>query len=124
VKTVFCQSLNITNGPTLSGSSGQLQLAAAAGQGAYIGMTSGAGGGPPAIELNGHSGTASALGSFIRIGRNTNGGGASSGCLIFENIGGTSYALWVDSVGKLRIGTALPAGALNDAGGTIVGTQA
>jgi hypothetical protein len=61
-------------------------------------------------------------GSYIVLARNTNAGTPAAGFVQMENRAGTTYYLWVDSVGKLRVGTTAPTNA-NDATGTIVGTQ-
>jgi hypothetical protein len=71
------------------------------------------------------NGTGSATGNAILIGRNSSGSGAP-GLLQLEDKAGTSYWLWVDSLGKLRISSAGPPeedGAPSDTSGTVVGTQ-
>jgi hypothetical protein len=86
-------------------------------------LRGGAGGGGSNISLVTSSTIpASNIGPTISIGRNSNGSGPVSGALVFENVSGTSYYLWVDSTGKLRIGTSSPA--VSDVGGSVVGSQA
>lgn len=62
------------------------------------------------------------MGPFVVIERNTNATTPAAGCIRFTTQTGAEYYLWVDSVGKLRVGTSQPTNA-NDATGAIVGTQ-
>ena len=66
--------------------------------------------------------TGTSFGPYINLGRNNNGTTPAAGFLYMANRGGTSYAVWVDSSGNLRIGTTLPTNA-QDGSGAIVGTQ-
>lgn len=61
------------------------------------------------------------IGPSVLIGHNSNAASAA-GNLRMKNKGGTEYFVWVDTLGKLRIGTTAPTSA-NDATGAIVGTQ-
>jgi hypothetical protein len=61
-------------------------------------------------------------GPIFRIGRNTNGTQASTGCIQFIDVGGDSHYLWVDDTGVLRISATAPTGT-TDTSGTVVGTQ-
>lgn len=62
------------------------------------------------------------IGPAVVIDRNNNASTPASGSVRITNRAGTDYYIWVDSTGKLRIGTTAPTNA-NDATGTIVGTQ-
>lgn len=64
----------------------------------------------------------SSYGPFIYIGRNTNGSTPATGFIQATNRAGTSYNLWPDASGNLRIGTTTPTNA-QDSSGTVVGTQ-
>jgi hypothetical protein len=122
VRVGYFQSLNVTNAPGISGVGNVLELQGSPGAGAGITLRSGAAGGGSNISLVTSSTIpASALGPTISIGRNSNGAGPVSGAIAFENVLGTTYYLWVDNAGKLRIHTSSPASA--DTGGTVVGAQ-
>lgn len=62
-------------------------------------------------------------GPGVFIGANTNATNPNAGTLRLAAAGGTTYYLWVDATGDLRIGTSPPAGATSDTSGTVVGTQ-
>lgn len=69
-------------------------------------------------------------GPFILFGRNTNAGaeGNAVGTIRIIDVGGTSYSIWPDDTGVLRIHTAAPTGSsgsptVSDTAGTVVGTQ-
>jgi len=64
----------------------------------------------------------SSYGPFVYIGRNNNASTPATGFLQITNRGNTSYNLWPDNSGNLRIGTTTPTNA-NDTSGTVVGTQ-
>lgn len=61
-------------------------------------------------------------GPFIYVGSNTNATKPGAGYWRISNRAATSYRLWPDSSGNLRIGTSDPIYD-NDASGTVVGTQ-
>jgi hypothetical protein len=61
-------------------------------------------------------------GAYLIIGNNTHGGGAPGSLRLLDKAS-NSWALWVDSLGKLRIGTAAPVQGSSDQSGTVVGTQ-
>ena len=61
-------------------------------------------------------------GPYVAVGRNSSGAGAS-GLLSIVNKGNTTYYLWVDTNGKLRIGSTGPVEGTGDEGGTVVGAQ-
>lgn len=64
----------------------------------------------------------SSYGPVLTLGRNNDGSTPASGWIQIHNEAGTIYKLWVDTNGKLRIGTSIPTSA-NDTSGTVVGTQ-
>lgn len=72
------------------------------------------------------------VGPLFQISRNTNAAvgtvGPAPGCLSLVSAAGTSYFLWVDATGKLRIHTSQPTGSsgaptVDITAGTVVGTQ-
>lgn len=70
-------------------------------------------------------GTGAVTGRGVSIGRNSSGGGAA-GHLELVDKGGTSYFVWVDDTGVLRIHTAAPTEdntTVSDVAGTVVGSQ-
>lgn len=62
------------------------------------------------------------IGPTFVAGRNSNASTPASGNIAIINKDGTTYYLWVDATGDLRIGTTAPTNA-NDTSGTVVGTQ-
>ncbi len=64
-------------------------------------------------------------GRIAQIGRNSNGSTPAAGALSLVSAGGTSYYLWIDATGDLRIHTSPPndADTISDTAGTVVGTQ-
>jgi hypothetical protein len=73
----------------------------------------------PAMDRN------TAAGRGISIGRNSDGAFPAAGYLALQAAGGTSYYLWVDATGDLRIHTTPPSqdDGVSDTAGTVVGTQ-
>lgn len=69
-------------------------------------------------------GTGTVAGRSIIIGRNSSGNGAA-GAIFLTNLSGTTFALWVDATGDLRIHSTAPLedGSVSDTAGTVVGTQ-
>ena len=97
---------------------------AAFGSGGLIAFAYNAGS-PVEISLPSRANGAGAIGgNRVIIGRNTS-GGTAAGVLILTAADGTSYYIWVDTTGDLRIGTAAPEedGTPADTSGTVVGTQ-
>ena len=64
----------------------------------------------------------SSMGPRIIVGRNSNASTPAAGHLRLTNLGGTSYRIWPDTSGNLRIHTADPTNAA-DTAGTVIGTQ-
>jgi hypothetical protein len=64
----------------------------------------------------------SSFGPRIIVGRNSNASTPAAGHLRLTNVGNTSYRIWPDTSGNLRIGTSDPTNA-NDTSGTVVGAQ-
>ena len=64
---------------------------------------------------------AGAAGSYVEVGRNTNASNGA-GFIRMRARGSTTYRIWPDTAGQLRIHTADPTNA-NDVAGTVVGTQ-
>jgi hypothetical protein len=61
-------------------------------------------------------------GPAVQIRRNNSAGTPAAGRLIMQSNAGTSYHVWVDATGDLRIGTTAPSNA-NDTSGAVVGDQ-
>lgn len=61
-------------------------------------------------------------GASLTIQRNTSGSGAPGLCIVTDRTG-VDWALWVDSTGKVRVGSTFPDEASGDLIGTVVGTQ-
>lgn len=74
------------------------------------------------VDLSSFDVGANSIGAEVRVGRNTNGSGAP-GCLRMLDRSGTTWYIWVDTTGDLRIGTTAPIQSIGDTGGTVVGTQ-
>lgn len=61
-------------------------------------------------------------GNYAQIGRNSNVSTPAAGHLILHNKSATTYAIWPDTSGNLRINTSSPTNS-TDTGGTVIGTQ-
>lgn len=66
--------------------------------------------------------TGAAVGPRIMIARNNNGSTPSAGTIRLANLSASTYYIWPDASGNLRIGTTAPTNA-QDTSGTVVGTQ-
>jgi len=58
-------------------------------------------------------------GGQVELWHNTNGATPAAGNIIFHNLNGTAFYLWVDANGDLRFGTSAPTNA-NDMTGTVI----
>lgn len=124
VRVGYFQTLNVVNGGTAVGSSGNLSLSGGLLTGGDITSNSnsaiisvGNNIATLAMLQGGDSSGATQRGANLRLMSN-----AGAGYIGLEAISGTEYYLWVDTAGKLRIGTNTPHGG-GDTSGSLVGLQ-